>query len=215
MPLRPSTRTLGDVKKAVRRIFGDESSIQIDDTDLKTWANEAQTQIVERNHNIKAVATAPSVKGQAEYTFPDPQISQVEAILYDGVRVPNVEINVALSSILGTDPDQEDEGVPTAWYEWAGKFVLYPKPGDDDKEIKLYFTKYPSELTTDNQLLSVPNKYFQAVVDYCLWHAFELDEDWAAASVKENHYRVALEEQAEEEREAEHLTYPVIQEMGW
>ena len=214
MPLRPSTRRLSDVKRNVRRIFGDESSVQIDDTDITNWANEAQTQIVEKNHNLKAVGVAPSVVGQAEYSFPSQQIAQVEAILYDGVRIDNVEMATALSTIISNDPQKEQTGTPTCWYEWAGQFVLAPKP-DAVKDITVYYTKYPDELTTDSQLLSVPNKYFQAVVDYCLWKAFELDEDWAAAAVKENHFRVALEEQSEEERQAEHITYPVIQEVSW
>lgn len=212
MPLRPTTRTLGNVKRAVRRIFGDESSVQINDTDLTNWANEAQTQIVEKNHNLKAVAESPAIPGQAEYTFPDPKIAQVEALLYDGKRLKNVEMPTALNDILGTDPHQDDQGTPTAWYEWAGRFVLYPKPAEP-KMIRMYYTKYPEDLTQDSQLLSVPNKYFQAVVDYCLWKAFELDEDWQAANIKENHFRVALEEQAEEERETENITYPIIQEV--
>lgn len=214
MPLRPSTRTFADVSRMVKRSFGDESSVQIDDTDIMTWANEAQTQIVQKNHNLKAVGTSSSVPGQASYDFPSQMISQVEALLYDGQVIKNVDIAKAMTTIMEADPQQEDEGTPNCWYEWGGQFVLYPKPLEA-KDITIYYTMYPDEITQDNQLLAVPNKYFQAVVDYCLWKAYELDEDWAAASVKENHFRVSLEEQSEEEREAENIVYPVIQEMSW
>lgn len=211
MTLRPSTRKLSDVKRAVRRTFGDEAAVQVDDTDITNWANEAQTEIVEKNHNLKAIATSPSVVGTASYDFPTPQIAQVEAILYDGVKLRNIDINEAMNTVMADDPQREDRGVPYLWYEWAGSFVLYPAP-DAVKDITVYFTKYPTDLAADGDLLSVPNKYFRAVVDFCLWKAFELDEDWQAAEIKRSHFQLALDAQAEEERTAENITYPTIQE---
>lgn len=215
MPLRPTTRTLGDVKRAVRRSFGDESSVQINDQDLINWANEAQTEIVSKNHNLKAVGTTVSVAGQSDYEFPDQQIDQVEALMYDNVRIQNIEMPTALEDVVSLDPQNEDDtGVPRVWWEWGGKFTLYPTP-DEPKTITLYYTKYPDELVTDAQLLSVPNKYFNAVVNYCIWHAYEQDEDWYAARTKEGHFHQALESQAEEERETENLVYPIIQDVEW
>lgn len=215
MPLRPSTRTLGDVKRAVRRTFGDESNVQIDDGDITAWTNDACTEIVEKNHSIKAVSTSQSVVGQALYDFPSPVIAQVEAMTYDGARIPNVDMAEAINDVMSSDPGlKEAAGTPTMWWEWAGQFTLYPTP-NSVKDIVLYYTKYPDEVQTDADILPLPNKYFNAIVAYCLWHAFELDEDWNAASVKENHFRVALEEQSEEERVAENLVYPIIQSTDW
>lgn len=215
MPLRPATRTLGDVKRDVRRTFGDESNVQINDQDITNWVNAAQTEIVEKNHILKAVSVSQSAAGQALYSFPTPLIAQVEALLYDGQRVKNIEMPTAMNDIMSNDPNAQDQsGTPTMWWEWAGQFTLYPTP-NAVKDITLYYTKYPDDVSVDSDLLSVPNKYFSAIVAYCLWHAFELDEDWQAASVKENHYRVAIEEQAEEERVSENLVYPIIQDTDW
>lgn len=210
MALRPSTRTYGQVKRTVRRLFGDEAAVQLEDADIQRWADDAQTAIVERNKSIKAVSTTLSVAGQAAYSFPSPLISQVESISYDGQVLDHVEMHTAQEVIQGFDPQGEQEGTPRYWYEWAGEFYLFPKP-DAEKEIRLLYTRYPEPLTgSDDQLLDLPDKYFQAVVDYCLWKAYELDEDWQASQIKEGHFRVALEEQSEEEREAAHMTYPVI-----
>lgn len=208
MTLRPTTRTLGDVKRTVRRIFGDEDSIQINDTDIENWVNEAQMAIVERNEPLKAVSTVTTEIGKAVYDWPTPKINAVDAITYDGRRLRNIEMVQALDHLSGGDPK---DGTPTAWYEYAGQFTLYPAP-DEAKELKLYYTKYPDDLTTDTQLLSVANKFFQAVVDFCLWKSFELDEDWQAAQIKEGHFRAALEEQAGDEYRPEMITYPVIVE---
>lgn len=215
MALRPSTRKYSQVLKSVRRIFGDEAMVQLDDADILQWSNDAQMAIVEKNKILKSTSTTTSVVGQAEYTFPTPLISQIESITFDNELLRNIDYGTAQRQLISLDPQQEEEGIPEAWYEWAGEFVLFPKP-NVAKTIKIFYTRYPEELTGDpDQILDVPDKYFTAIVDYCLWKAFELDEDWQAANVKEAQFRNVLEEQAEEEREASHMRYPIINEVSW
>ena len=213
MALRPSTRTYAMVKRAVKRTFGDEAGVQLGDADILQWANDAQQAINTKNKIFKAKSTTQSVAGQASYTFPVELIQQVESLTYDGSPLRPVEMAEAQLRIQGTDPHGEQAGTPVCWYEWAGEFVLYPTP-DDVKDIALYYTRYPTPLSgSDEEFLDVPDKYFQAVVDYILWKCYEMDEDWNGAQLKENHFRGALEEQAEEEREVAHMTYPTISEV--
>lgn len=213
MTLRPSTRTYAQVLRAVRRTFGDEAGVQLDSADILQWANDAQQAINSKNKILKAKATSLSVGGQASYQFPDERIQQVESLLFDGSPISPVEMATAQASIQGSDPHGEETGTPVAWYEWGGEFTLFPVP-DAVKTITLYYTRYPTTLTGDTaQLLDVPDKYYQAVVDYVLWKAYELDEDWNGAQLKEQQFRNALEEQSEEEREMAHMTYPVIQDV--
>lgn len=212
MTLRPSTRTYAQVLRAVRRTFGDEAGVQIEGDDILQWANDAQQAINTKNKIFKAKATTSSVAGQSSYQFPDQRIQQVESLLFDGSPISPVEMPTAQNTIQASDPQNEESGTPTAWFEWGGEFTLYPTP-DAVKTITIYYTRYPTPLTgVDTQLLDVPDKYYQAVVDYVLWKCYELDEDWNGAQAKENQFRGALEEQAEEERESAHLLYPVIQE---
>lgn len=212
MTLRPSTRTYAQVLRAVRRTFGDEAGVQIEGDDILQWANDAQQAINTKNKIFKAKATTSSVAGQSSYQFPDQRIQQVESLLFDGSPISPVEMPTAQNTIQANDPQNEESGTPSAWFEWGGEFTLYPTP-DAVKTITIYYTRYPTPLTgADNQLLDVPDKYYQAVVDYILWKCYELDEDWNGAQAKENQFRGALEEQAEEERESAHLLYPVIQE---
>lgn len=215
MGLRPSTRTYGAVKRAVRRTFGDEAGVQLDDEDIRQWADDAQQAILTKNKVLKAISTSMSVVGQAQYDFPTPLIQQVESILFDGRPLDPIDIATAQNTVQKSDPGLDMEGVPVSWFEWAGQFTLYPRP-NIEREITLYYTRYATPLSgADDQLLDVPDKYYQAVIDYILWKAYELDEDWQGAQMKENHFRGALEEQAEEEREAAHMLYPTIQEVGW
>lgn len=213
MTLRPSTRTYSQLLRAVRRTFGDESGVQLESADILQWANDAQQAINTKNKIFKTKSTALSVPGQATYDFPIELIQQVESLTYDGQLLTPVEMNTALSRIQGADPHQEEKGTPVAWYEWGGEFTLFPAP-DEEKNIVLYYTRYPTPLTGDEtQELDVPDKYYQAVVDYVLWKCYELDEDWNGAQFKETQFKGALEEQAEEEREVAHMTYPTIQDV--
>lgn len=217
MSLRPSTRTFGALAQDVKRLFGDEAGVQLADGDIQRWANAAQMEIVSNNKAIKAKASTPSVVGQSDYTFPDVKIQQVEAMHYDNVRLENVPFAEAERTIIANDPEQLEQGTPVFWYEWDGEFTIWPKP-DEIKAITLYFTAYPEELTGDPlQPLAVADKFYNAVVDYVLQKCYEMDEDFNASQLAENRFRAALENQMEDERQAQHMTYPAVQDVvsGW
>jgi len=66
-------------------------------------------------------------------------------------------------------------------------------------------------LTGDTtQFLDVPDRFYNAVVDYVMSKVYEMDEDMQASQMAEQRFRAALENQMEDERQAQHLTYPVI-----
>ncbi len=213
MPLRPSTKSFGQLSQDIKRVFGDESGVQLDTTDILRWANAAQMEIVSNNKALKAKATLPAVIGQSTYSFPAVKIQQIEALHYDNVRLENVPFAEAERYIISNDPSQTEQGTPSFWYEWDGELTVWPKP-DSTKTLTLYYTAYPDELTGDvNQLLSVPDKFYNAVVDFILAKCYEMDEDMNASQLAESRFRAALENQMEDERQAQHMTYPVIQEV--
>lgn len=212
MSLRPSTKTFGALVQDVKRIFGDESGVQLDNSDIQRWANSAQQEIVTNNKAIKAKSTLPTVVGTTTYTFPAVKIQQIEALHYDNVRLENLPFAEAERFIISQDPSQEQSGTPAFWYEWDGELTIWPKP-DAVKNLTLYYTAYPEELTGDvSQLLSVADKFYNAVVDFVMSKCYEMDEDMQSSQMAEQRFRAALENQMEDERQAQHMTYPVILE---
>lgn len=209
MSYAPPTRTAGQVMNQVKRQFGDESGVQITDDDLLGWINDAQTVIVTKNKILKAKSTAPSIAGQASYTFPSLPIHQIESIHYAGVRIANLPFPTAEEKIFNTDPDRVSSGPPQFWYEWAGTFTFWPTP-DAVENIDIYYTAKPAPVASNANLLSVSDKYFQTVVQYVLMQAYELDEDWKASQTKGEQVRAGLAEMGEEERSAQNMTYDVI-----
>jgi hypothetical protein len=208
MAYGPSTRTVGEVMRAVKRTFGDESSAQLEDEDIVAWINDAQEEINNKNKILKAQADITTTENVAKYSFPAKHIQQVEALLYDGMVIRNVSYAQALESYIGRLAPAN--GPPCIWYEWGGSFTLYPTP-EGDKEITLIYTMRPT--TVDGQSvtkLTIPDKYYQDVVRYVLQQAFLMDEAVDLATNQEKQFAASLEDKSEEERSAQQMTYTVI-----
>jgi hypothetical protein len=213
MTLGQSTRTFGQLSKAVQRGFGDESGVQLEEPDILAFANDGLMEIVAENAILKARSTANSVINQREYTFPDAKISRVEFIHYAGRLLPNVPFADAQEKLIAYDPAQQQVGTPQWWYSYGETFWLWPAP-DEVASVELFFVRYPDVLTGDSgQLLGVPDKWFNPLLDYMLKRAYEMDQDWPAAQAKESQFRAALNSQAEEESQSQFGTFPVIREV--
>lgn len=208
MSYGPSTRTVLDVMRAVKRTFGDESGVQLEDSDIIMWINDAQDEIVRRNQVLKAVSTSLSVIGQKDYSFPSDLILKVESIHYDGQRLENISFAQAEESIIHNS-NLQTQGTPEFWYEWAGQFSFLPIP-DTALSITIYYTKKPERVVTADSLLSVPDKYYQNVLAYVMQQAYEMDEDWQASQIKQQQFDLSINDMGEEERTAQNMTYQTI-----
>lgn len=203
------TRLVSEVITAVQRQFGDESGVQLENSDVIRWINDAQDVIVAKNKVLKAKSTTPSVAAQGSYTFPSDNIHQIESIHYNGYRVPNMPFTEAEEHIFQNDPLSTATGDPVLWYEWAGTFTFWPAP-NDVKNIDLYYTQRPAPVDATSDVLSLPDKYYQDVVRYCLQQAYEMDEDMANSQAKGQQFDASLNEKSEEERTAQNMTYEKI-----
>lgn len=209
MGYSPTSRTGQDVRRAVQRSFGDESGVQLEDADILMWINDAQDEIVNRNRILKGTSSTVSAAGQQSYTFPSARIHQIESIHYGGSRLPNMPFAQAENHVIGQGLELSQQGEPELWYEWGGRFSFWPTPATS-QSIVLYYTLRPERLTTLDSVLSVPDKYYQNVVNYVLRSAYEMDEDWQASQAKQQQFDASLNDLAEEERTAQHMTYSTI-----
>lgn len=194
---------------SVKRQFGDEAGVQLEDDDIIRWINDAQNTIDNRNRVLKATSTAASIPGQQDYTFPDADILQIESITYNNVLIPDVPFAVAQERMSRLDPQLTQTGTPQFWYMWAGHFTFWPIP-DAAMNITLYYTRKPDVVTQATDLLSVPDKYFEVVVAYVMQQAYELDEDWQAVAAKQQQVENQINLFGEEERTAQNMTYETI-----
>lgn len=210
MSYGPPTQTVNDIASVVKRVFGDESGVQLVDTDIIRWVNEAQSEINSKNKVLKKRASISAVPGQSAYVLPSSfKVRQIEGVHYDGSPLKPLTFSQAEQDILAYDPKLEQEGIPDSWYEWAGEITLWPKPGADS-QITVYFTEEPATLIAVTDTLSLPDKYFNAIRDYVLAQAYEMDESMDVALRKQEQFGNSVLEMSEEERTAQNMTFQSI-----
>lgn len=197
MAIESYTRTVQEVLDAVTRQVGDEAEVQFTQSDIIRWVNQGQLEIVIKNNTInEASAVTNIVAGQDKYpilsdvAFAD--LNKVNTILYDGRPLKNLTFQEAMEYIVGNASD----GTPSIWYIKTGVLNLWPKP---DKSIAsgltIYYTKKPKKVNLVGDILSVPDSFFNAILQYVISQALEMDENWQAAAVKQQQFEVSVNTQ--------------------
>jgi hypothetical protein len=203
------TKTVGDVYNQVKRVFGDESGVQLTNADIVRWVNEAQVDISKQNQVLQTTATINVVAGTPTYSLSavTPRIDSIASILLDGRRIGDIPVSQAEESISLADPEGLEVGAPQFWYSWGGDVTFWPKP-NKNYTMLIRYTAQPTVVTTSvGDLLSVPDECFTDVCNYVLMRAYEMDENPEMMAVKQAEYSTSVAERGETEREAATMTY--------
>lgn len=188
MAIEKYSRTAQEIITAVTRQFGDEAETQISSSDILRWINQGQNEITISNTTInEGMASANIVQDQDKYPIlTDPafaDVARVHTVLYQGRPVKNISFQEALTFIGSSN--SKGSGDPELWYIKNGTLVFFPVP---DKNVAggltLHFTKTPKPVATAGDILSVPDTFYNAVLQYVIAQAQELDENWQAAGIK-------------------------------
>ena len=203
------TKTVGNVYDAVKRIFGDESGVQLTNADIVRWINEAQVDVSKQNQILQTTATIAVVANTATYslTSVSPAIDSVASLLLDGRRVGNIPISQAEESISLADPEGTETGAPQFWYAWGGDVTFWPKPNKDYTMLIRYIAQPANVTTTTTDVLSLPDETFTDIVNFVLMKAYEMDENPQMMAVKQAEYSASVAERGESERIASTMTY--------
>lgn len=204
-----NTRAATDLITYVKRQFGDESGVQVTDADIIRWINAGQDEIFRRNKPIKAVSTADFTSGVSEYTFPS-NVLFVQSLRVDGRPIPVRSFEEAEEYALVNDPKGVSTGDPEFWYEFGGTFNFYPKP---DKTIAggitIYYIKAPTPVVNATDILSIPDTYYNRLIEFVMSQIYELDENLEASQLKTSQFMSGIMEQANEDGTVDDV-YPRI-----
>lgn len=204
-----ATKTVNDVLTYVKRQFGDEAAIQITDADIIRWVNGGQEEIIRRTEAIKGSANADLVAGQLTYTFPT-DILRLQAVLINNRPVKQVSAQEYEEYVLEHDPDNTASGQPLIWYEWANEFHFYPKPEYSAVGgIKIRYIKAPEPVVAANDTLTIPDAFYNRLIEYVLQQAYELDENFQASQLKESQFSTNLDANRDRDVTSDD-TYPTI-----
>lgn len=185
MAIEQTSRTVNEVINNVLRIFGDESGVQLTEADVINSINKAQRELINQNREINqvlAVLDITAEKDTYELVNEIPDIMHIHSIMMGNKFLPGMKFEDAQTSIMEQD---DTSGNPQFWYIFAGVLNLWPSPVDDvEAGLKIYYNKVPPFIRESGELLGVPDTYFNAVIDYCLKDAYELDENPQMAGTK-------------------------------
>lgn len=183
---------VGDIKTRVKRQFGDESNVQINDNDIVRWINDAQRFVVMQSDNLlQKSATADLIASQQDYTLPMDllilrSISQRIDISQPYFPMTGLSLQEFDQRIGGWDGGSVNKGTAGYYCVYGSLIKLWPIPQASlSAGIKIYYSRIPTDVVVDSDTIDLPLMYHNAVVNYCLQQAYELDDgSWDAAKLK-------------------------------
>lgn len=195
MPAEEFTHTGTDVASRVRTGFGDSSGAQLADSSILSWINDGQREIVNSNPILRATKITDVVAGQSDYSFPNDKVLSIEALYISGYPLTNLSPQAAREYIQAQDPAKLlNAERPDVWYERAGIITLFPVPNKTvSNGLKLEYITNPVSLSLLSSALSIPDRYFNELVNYVIAQALEMDENYDASNMKLRQFRDGLD----------------------
>lgn len=211
---------VSDVITRVRRTFGDEASVQVQDADVIRWINDSQIEIVKRNDSaLQETSLINLVANQATYTLP------VDLLLLRALRYKFSNM-LSFNRIKYASMQQFDEivdgwdgtafgiGAPVYYTMDKGQALLFPAPDQSATGgLKVLYNKRPTDVVLTSDALSLPLIYHNTVFQYCMWQASLLDEDHDPAIMYQSNFMDDIRELSNNDTKEETNTYPVITVM--
>lgn len=204
------TKTWGDVVANVRRSFGDESGVQLEEGDLLRWINQGQYEIARQNKILKAKGVSTTMPGQSSYTLSlGKPIMQIESVRCGDRRLVPTEFTT-IDANLEEYPSTAT-GEPRLWYRWGDEVVIWPTPAAAE-QLSIYFTAAPAAKTSydANKLLEITDEYFLPLIDFCMAKAHEMDDNPQSQEVSIKQYADRMTSMNDEERGGQSLTFQTI-----
>lgn len=207
-----NTKVANDILSYVKRAFGDESGVQITDTDILMWANEAQLDIANTTRCIQGKAITSLPAGTFELDLPEQAASSIVTLRLDNSPLPGIEFAQAEQDLQRDDPERVSAGRPIWWTKWGNTVSFYPTP-TETHSITVFYTGIPENLVGAASVVGIPDRYFSALLQYVLSKAYELDEDYDAQQRANADYQQKIGAATYDDEQAMSLFYPVIKEV--
>jgi hypothetical protein len=180
---------LSDVKTRVKRQFGDDAGIQIQDADIVRWVNDAQREIANQNDDLlQQTSQTLVVASQGSYNLPS-DYRLLRQVKYNGLHLKGMSLQDFNEYIDGLqDPANYSQGNPLVYNVWQAQLNVFPVPSvasatsnGSPTYFTIYYLRNPVDVVNDTDTLEFPNGYHNHIVEYCLRMAYELDENWGAS----------------------------------
>lgn len=165
--------------------------VEIDDTGLLRWVNDAYMQMVDEITKVRAEyfaksSTTATVADQQEYDLPDDWEKIVLVnVQYDGVWKRALPMGNADISHIPVHSKDDSQGFSTAepyYYIMGDNLGLMPIPSETvSNALKVWYVYTPTELAEDSDEPAIPAKYHHIIKYGAYANYLDQDDEHVAA----------------------------------
>lgn len=207
--------TAGMVAQDVRDKFGDTGNVQITDPMLIRWINNGQREIASSTPFLEKVGQTALVAGQSVYDltalFAAGRMQQLSTVMLNGNYAKIIQWADFQNELAQMSAQTQTSDSVTTVAIYADKLNVWPIPTTTVANgITLYYTALPADVAALTDTLTVPDRFFNALDDYVLAQALELDENFQAGQVKLGHYKDRMIQQLSKLHETPSDFYAVV-----
>jgi len=208
---------VSDVITRVRRTFGDEAAVQVQDADIIRWVNDAQVEIIKYNEEaLQKTDLLNLVVGQSSYALPA-DLMILRSLRYKFSDMLSFQTLKYMSiqqfdeTIDGWDGAAYGNGNPQYFTKYEGNVILFPTPDQAVTDgLKVTYNQRPVDVVTTSDALSLPLIYHNTINKYCMWQASLLDEDHEPALMYKSDFQDDANRLMDTEVKEPVATYPTI-----
>lgn len=208
-----ATLTVQEIFTRVQRAFGDEAQAQITQADIVRWINDAMREIANNNNLLQVKATANTTVNVSAYALPT-GIARLHSVRFRGLALESITIEQADELIGSVDLSIVQGfpvGTPTHYWIFANQINLYPAPDTTSTtDLMVYYTRQATPVVSLDDIPEVPEQYHNRIVDYCMARAYELDENFFVANMKDQKFDAGVDKLRQDESWENQELYPFI-----
>lgn len=207
------TQKVSDVATEVKAQFGEEGSVQITDAHVIRWVNRGQREIAVRTRFLKASVDINIVAGTPTYDLSAERLLQLDSVFVNGSPVQLITVEDADRNVRYLDPQSSAAAnqPEVAWLD-DGVLNLYPKPAlSVTNGLRVKYLQYPAAVTAVGNDLTIPDRFFNQLVTFCLAQAQYLDADHEQHADDMRQFEEGLARQSNLQNLPEAAAYPQVQ----
>lgn len=211
MPIETYTKTGQMVANDVQEKFGDTGQVQITDAMILRWVNAGMREIATNDIPLNGTSVTNLLAGVSTY-----DLTSINALVRNIVQV---QVNGQFIELLSfpefsqfVRDNTDQSSTSSIGALWNNALRIWPVPSASIVGgLVIDYTAYPNEITALSQPLTIPDRFFQALSDWVLSQALELDENYDAAQVKLGHYENRVAKQNARTHESPSDYYHVVE----
>ena len=157
--------TPAQIVTAARRKYNSTSSSFYSDAEIYDLIYQAELEIALETKILegRTVISGGSVDGTQGYAFPTGCL-EVRRVEYNGQKLKYIDFQQDDALTLANS-NTTAEGTPQYYYIWDSTIYLRPIPDTSSVQIRVYYYKEPTAVTTAGQTLEVPAALHLMMVD--------------------------------------------------